>query len=238
MRQPARGRGSCAGQGFSLIEVLVTMVLVLLLAGAMIFTFSGLGGAAALEEGASRLESLILFGRAHAANSGRRVQLSFEMAPEAADMPTWVGIVKLLWEPDPLGQPGVFQVLPEAQAHAAAVNELIFIEDVGAPGASSGGSTNETSELADTPVGFDEAMQDFFMPINFNPDGSSDSAEIKLLSRDPEETRRMTLRLEGVTGTMRRVLITPESEGSDFLEDPDLFLPAETQPSGQSVTRP
>src|ERR1041385_225313 len=64
-------------QGFTLIELLLVVALVLMLSSAVVFNFSNLLRGNQLEEGTTRLETLMRFARAQAANSGRKVQLVF-----------------------------------------------------------------------------------------------------------------------------------------------------------------
>jgi hypothetical protein len=45
------------------------------------------------------------------------------------------------------------------------------------------------------------------VPITFYADGSSDSAEIRLVSRNGEDSRRVVLHLEGITGSLRREIL-------------------------------
>jgi prepilin-type N-terminal cleavage/methylation domain-containing protein len=54
-------RGRSGSQGFSLLELLLVTVLVLLLVGAMVFNFSTLLRGNQLEEGTTRLETLMRF---------------------------------------------------------------------------------------------------------------------------------------------------------------------------------
>lgn len=205
-------------RGFTLLELLLVVVLVLLLAGAMVFNFSNLDQGTALAEGAARLDSLIRFAQAHAANTGRRVQLAFPL-DDTGDVASWVGKVRIEWEPDPLGQPGVFEELLEAKAQAEAVNELVQIQEVNLPGMSTNavGADGLPAEPP-SPMGLDEAMGDFFLPITFNPDGSTDSMEIVLAPRDMQFGQRAQhaiLRLEGITGSVSHEIIS-EPEEDDF----------------------
>jgi len=62
MEQAPRMRPE-ARRGFTLVELLLTVGLLLLLAGAVIFSFSSLQRGAGLEEGATRLEALLRFAR-------------------------------------------------------------------------------------------------------------------------------------------------------------------------------
>jgi prepilin-type N-terminal cleavage/methylation domain-containing protein len=195
------------GRGFTLVELLLTVVLLLLLAGAAIISFSTLLAGSELEEGGAQIEGLMRFARAHAANTGKKVQLVFEEQTEDG-MIVPLGNVRVLWESDPLGFPGNMSALPEAASMVASVNNLVQVEDVR--------SIEETDgELPDQePVSF--------APITFYPDGSSDSAEIILSSRAPEELRRISIRVTGITGAIRRAWVAEEQTEADMLEE-ELF---------------
>ena len=89
-----------ATSGFSLVELLLVVGLLLLFASAMVFNFSGLLRGHQLEEGTTRLETLMRFARAQAANSGHKVQLVFNS--ESTNTPAAsTGEVRATWEPDP-----------------------------------------------------------------------------------------------------------------------------------------
>src|SRR6476620_11636717 len=98
--------------GFTLVELLPVVALILMLTSAVVFNFSSLLRGNQLEEGTTRLETLMRFARAQAANSGRKVQLVFsaENTNTPAASP---GDVRATWEPDPLRQPGCFADLTE-----------------------------------------------------------------------------------------------------------------------------
>src|SRR6185436_18969580 len=63
---------------FTLVELLLVVGLLLVLLGAMVFSFSTLRKGASLDEGTTQLEALLRFARAHAAHTGRQVQIAFE----------------------------------------------------------------------------------------------------------------------------------------------------------------
>lgn len=54
-------------------------------------------------------------------------------------------------------------------------------------------------------------------PVTFYPDGSSDSAEIRIASRDPRDTRRVAVRVMGMSGTVTRRIMaeTQDGKGTD-----------------------
>jgi prepilin-type N-terminal cleavage/methylation domain-containing protein len=198
-----------AGQGFTLVELLLATALVLLLLGAAVFNFSALYRGSELDEGASQLEGLLRFARAQAANTGRQVQIWFEEDLGDGFMVP-LGNLQVLWEPDPLGRPGWFENLAEADAYVRGITDLIRIEEVRAPEA----GASELAVLPGDDAVEEEASDEFFSypPITFYPDGSSDSAEIVVASRSDEDTRRLAVRIVGVTGAIQRRAVTAESE--------------------------
>ena len=209
-----------SGEGFTLVEVLLALVLVMILLGAMVFSFSNLQQGAQLDEGVAQVEHLLKFARAHAANIGRQVQLRTE---EEYDLDFYIpsGNLLLDWEPDPLGQPGSLEKVTEAESFLQSINELVQIETVrvvdpvnpdspappaeGSPGDPEGVGSSATALSA----------------VTFYPDGSSDSAEIILSSRSAEDPRRMAIRLSGITGSIRRVLLTTANDRAEASESPD-----------------
>ena len=130
------------GRGFTLVELLLTVVLLLLLASAAVLSFSTLLSGSELEEGGAQMEGLMRFARAHAANTGKKVQLLFE--EQTTDgMAVPLGNVRVLWEPDPIRFPGNMAELGEAARMAKSVNKLVQVEDVQTPEDTSPGLAQE-----------------------------------------------------------------------------------------------
>ncbi len=78
MRQPRPEEAWRAkAAAFTLVELLLTVVLLLLLFGAVVFNYSTLSRGARLDHGADQLETLFRFARAQAAASGRQVRIAF-----------------------------------------------------------------------------------------------------------------------------------------------------------------
>ena len=194
-----------------MVELLLVTVLLLMLLGAVIFIFSTLQKNATLDEGASQVEALFRYARAQASSSGRLVRIAFEEdVGDGLEVP--LGNLRMEWEADPLNAPGVFSELADAATLIRSITELVRIEfvqavepDVEAMGtnavAAAGGGTNESVWIT-------------FPPIAFFPDGSSDSSELTIASRDEEDGRRVILKLAGLTGTVRRTMRSPEDEFS------------------------
>jgi prepilin-type N-terminal cleavage/methylation domain-containing protein len=168
--------------GFTLLELLLTVTLLLALLSAVIFNFTTLKTGATLEEGSRQFEALIHFAAANAANSGRVVQFRFDNVStnETSDFILPLRIVR---EVDPVGQPGVFEDLPEAAPLLAEVLERIRVSSVKSGERPPNQGTNEFAfeESSSTP------------PISFYPDGSADTVDIILASRDPDDFREMTI---------------------------------------------
>ena len=215
-----------SGQAFTLIELLLVVVLVMLLFGAVLFNFSSLTDSAMLDEGATRLETIFRFARAHAANTGRQMRVVFEESSNTNGATTGTVRIRLEWEPDPLGEPGVFATVSESALHADDLLDRIQIESVelgdGAlAGATMDDAANETDFL------LDESMLDLFPSIAFYPDGSSDSATMVLTEPEAEKPRKLRLRLNGLTGATARETIV-ETGYDEFGEPLDVMAAEET----------
>lgn len=202
------------GGAFTLVELLLAVALLVLLLGAVVFNFSGFQRGAPLDEGVNQIEALIRYARAQAASSGKRLQLGFE----ESDDNTFVaanGPLRLLWEPDPIARPGLFEPLAEAEEYVRGLTELIRIESVRLiEGNNFEPNSDDTSGVPDESVETGSILAPF-PPVAFFPDGSSDSAEILVASRSEEDSRRIAVRLQGLTGTIRRKLIANELKAAE-----------------------
>lgn len=188
-------------QGFSLVELLLTLVLILCLAAASVFTFTAIYNSANLDEGSDRFQSLIRFAQAEAATTGRKVRLQFvpnESAPleSAAELRT----IKVTWEADLLNSPGVFEEYTNKAWSEVIVNELVGVTKVAQMSESGAPMPAESTESATAMEEYSESQG--FPAITFYPDGTCDSAEVVLASRNSDDERRMAVRLGGMLGTM------------------------------------
>lgn len=198
-----------AGLGFTLVELLLTVALLFLLLGAIVFNFSNLQRGTELDEGAKQIESLLRFARAQAASVGRQVQINFEEdVGEGLTVP--LGNLRLLWEPDPLGQPGHFVELPEAAHYVANITDLVSVDEVRLLSEDESGADAVASDKSDA-VAMGEESEWSFPPVTFYPDGSTDSVEIVLSSRNEDDHRRLIIRLLGLTGAIQREWVTEET---------------------------
>ncbi len=215
-----------ASRGFTLVELLLTLTLILLLAGAVIFNFGSLQRGSQLDEGATQLEALFRFARAEASSTGRPVRVilagndsSGNAAPALlanpadpgdsthstnapAGGPPSNGGIDLHWESDPFGAPGRFEQVAAAVPLVEQINELVRVV--------SPDSTAASSDPAGTSLpgsmNFEESDHPDAPrpPVTFYPDGSSDNCEVMLMARNEDDPRRMVVRLTGATGTLHR----------------------------------
>ncbi len=108
-----------------------------------------------------------------------------------------------------MGAPGALQDLPQTRPYLEHINDLVQVESVRRT------SDGENQTFAGTPQGDAEpepqgGRLEPFPPIRFYPDGSSDSVELVLLSRDEQDKRRAVVSLVGLSGLIKRS-ITDES---------------------------
>jgi hypothetical protein len=185
-----------------------------MLVGAVVFSFSTLMTGSQLDEGVTQFENLIRLARAHAGNTGRRVQISFQEEVTADGVV--VGRSSVTWEPDAIGNPGAFERLWEVSQVIDSVNELIAIDSSRRTG------TDEASPEEGEPREWTEPGAEappWLAPVMFYADGSAESAQIVLVSRDTDDTRRVVLRIEGITGALRRETSPSDSVASTTGKD-------------------
>jgi len=226
-----------------LVEVLLTLVLILCLAAASVFTFTALYRSANLDEGLDRFQSLIRFAQAEAASSGRKVRMQFEQSaiPQAGSsaLNPELRAIRVTWEADLLNAPGVFQSLTNKGWSEESVNELVGVEKVQsilpAP------TVPAAARPAAFPVietGLETGEEEFaemeFPAITFYPDGSSDPVEIVLASRNSDDGRRLAVRLGGQLGAVSSRTIIADEAGSGGLEES--FEPGDSEAFQESAS--
>lgn len=226
-------RGRLGRAGFTLVELLLTVALFLLLASVAVFNFGSLQRGAPLEEGAAMMESLFRYTRAQAASTGRTLRVVFSEGTGAVATTTnyvasTPGSVQVLWEADPLGAPGQFAVLTDAGPFTDRLNELIEVRAVQSVAASSGTPSTYANLAAGAEVAAVASVDSTnapsgsvnpgfatpWPPVVFYPDGSSDSVEVWLASRDADDSRQLGVALSGVVGTTRRKWRTLDPNGA------------------------
>ncbi len=214
MRNQTGHRRRLAGPGFTLVELLLTVSLLLLMVGAGILNFGPAQGGARLDEGATQVESLFRYARAQAASSGRTVRIVFpdgEPVPTGTNPTSTAPGIQVAWETDPLGAPGQFEALADAKPYTTQIDELVrvrpFRAQPPAPPAATGPSASSLSPSpapTESSAGGDAPSASQALTILFYPDGSSDSAEVVLSSLDDGDAKQMAVKLSGLTGVLRR----------------------------------
>ncbi len=202
-----------------MVELLLVTVLLLLMLSAVIFSFSNLQKNATLDEGASQFEALVRFLRAQSASTGRQIRIAFEEdVGDGLEVP--LGNLRVEWVADPIAAPGVFTEVSEAAALVRSITELVRIEFVRAiePDNEVPGTNAPVSAETGSAGEATESVWITFPPVAFHPDGSSDSSEITLASRDEEDGRRLILKLNGLTGLVRRKMQASEEPYADATE--------------------
>lgn len=216
------------------MELLLTLVLILCLAAASVFTFTAIYKTANLDEGSDRFQSLIRFAQAEAATTGRKVRLQFVPTENATTDEAGAELreIKVTWESDLLNAPGVFEEYTNKAWSEEIVNELVGVTKVaaisenGEPMPTQGDATlGGAAEGSDETGGAVSATDDFsassdFPSITFYPDGSCDSAEVVLASRNGEDERRLAVRLGGLLGTVSTRTVSATTEGE---AEPEAF---------------
>ena len=195
-----RRRGD--GDGFTLIELLLTLVVLMLLLGAVVMNFTGLQSSSQLDEGVEAFESLVRYARAHAANSGCRVRLTFEEVAGEGELAVPLGNVFVGWEPEPLNKPGEFHPLEEVAPILETMLRFVEVDEVRPVG-----GFNESPASGSGLAEFADEQSYGFEPITFYPDGSSDTAEVVLSARESDEERQVAVQIIGTTGTVRKQAI-------------------------------
>jgi type II secretory pathway pseudopilin PulG len=202
------------GGGFTLLELVlaIAMISIILVVGIVSGTSSS--DRRKFEYAVDRLETTLRMARAEAANSARRIQLAFD---EETRLPA------VLWEPEPLAQPGQFEPhttcswLSRAPKDRIAITRCRFIGPDGKP-----------LDEAPTSVG-DETDSGEMQAITFRPDGTSDSVLIELESADLGDTLRAAIKLDGENNLITTRILYGQAEDEDDEEDP--FADEETENS-------
>jgi len=232
MASDTRIRQSKTAAAFTLVELLLSVSLMLLLAGVVIINFGSLDRNARLEEGAGHMETLFRYARAQAASTGRRVQIVF--GPDAPASFSTINStnptpslssgnpgVQILWEPNPVEAPGRFESMPGAEMLIDQVNDLVKVQEVHAPGYSPSGASpvdsnpppaafTLTSATTSAPI-MDLATVSQ-PPLNCYPDGSSDSLEVTLASANGEDKRLAVVSLSGLNGSARHRMVSTNDD--------------------------
>jgi len=200
-RQPACAEvGRAIGgprAGFTLFEIILAAAIIVLLSGSIILAFGSWYRKRSVDESARRVEAILRMARAEACSQGRRVRLAFDPDTLA---PT------ILWEPDPLGEPGLFVPHYGQWAHDLPTDIITFIRCRRTGASAVRLLTYSDAEEPVSPNG--EPLES----VTFLPDGSCDSAVIEVAASDGVDLRIGRLEIDGVTGAVRLRMLTPTEQ--------------------------
>ena len=212
-------------RGFTLIEVILVVAMVTLIVTLLTWTVSGNFMRAKLDQGADQFETLLRMLRAESSITGRRFRIVFE-SPSVEDgeeggdavEDLWI---KVMWEAQPLAQPGEFLPYANSGWAQSLPNELVFVQR--SVRNSSGPHRVEVfaAGSAEDPGEEDGGAGDgVHQSIDFFPDGSSESAEIHLISREAEDQRVVKIEWDGMIGQVLKQTYTP-SEWDAYISSQD-----------------
>ncbi len=191
-----RGAGNKVYDGFTLVEVLLALAIMVVLLSMAMLSVNALQTQRTLPDAAEHLASAMRRARADAATFGHRIRLTFNEVDVDDEGP--VGQFEI--ELDPLGEPGVFT------PHTARWTRVLDRHDVEVLACRQTGES--TWAVMQTTDG-DEP--DAFQPILFYPDGSCDSAEVHLRLLDDPDDRVAIIALDGMNAVASRELLSAEA---------------------------
>lgn len=182
--------------GFTLFETFVAIALLVIVVTATVINFGSLRAGRSFDSAIEQFSTTLRMARVDAANRGTRIRLSFDNAPNP---------VTVLWEPNPLKDPNVFDELKATWTGRLVANQLVIDQAE---------LTGPDADIAWQTTGGDmrSAFEDTDLPtITFYADGTCDSARFELSSPDPDELREAIVTIDGVTGrvTSRFVITDP-----------------------------
>jgi prepilin-type N-terminal cleavage/methylation domain-containing protein len=185
--------------GFTLVELLLAVTLLAGLMAAAVFGFSALHRNAQLNEGVERVETAMRFARAHAANTGRKVQVvvttteagtaTTTSGSSGSDSVDGYGVppsLSILWEADPTRAPGVFEAIPSLSADMADVGDLIEIRSIDRDsGKDASGISNPGANPSSIASSTGPAMSMPGAEIGAETEGQYESESAALDTREP-----------------------------------------------------
>lgn len=193
---PAHGRAG----GFTILEVLLTLGVLLLLAGVAVLNLDLFRNSQNLSEGSLQFGTVLRMAAIESRNIGKRVLLSFD-----AD-----GLILVQCEQDPLGAPGAFTAytncgwldsLP-SQTVKVVRCDITSALSPGAMAAQAQAFSPSASLAGSTPKAI-------ISSVTFYPDGTSDSAIIELADATDADANRAVIELDGVNGTTNTLTLSP-----------------------------
>ena len=194
-------------RGMTLLELTLALCLVVIVASIGTVAVGRRHERREFVENVERFETMLRMARAQAAIEGRRFQIAFEPREEGSAS----SVPRVLWEPDPLTEPGQFAAHSDSTWSGYVPGEEVRILACRLVG---------PSAYRDLAIRGDDTSEDEQTPksLLFYPDGSSDSALVELAPVDESDELRATVRLDGVNG-ITQVWIITETELEENRED-------------------
>jgi Tfp pilus assembly protein FimT len=168
-------RGGKRVEGFTLYEVIIVLVVLMVVGGVVAPSFTGFLPSIRVQKAGDGLMATIEKARVDAALTSRRFRIVFTKEPAA---------YRLEYEPDPMSEPGTFRRLPG---------------DWGAKNDLPEGVTFSLLEGAEAVTDSKESGEE---ALEFSPDGSSTALTIMLAH---ENGRNVTIQVDPATGRARVV---------------------------------
>ena len=186
-------------KAFTLIEVLLCVVLIMLLTSTVVFNFYTLNNRSRIVESTYQVEGLIKFAKAQAANTGRNVQL--DLNEGATNIITW--------EPNPLEKPGEYVEFNEFSWENTDFTNYVEIKNI---------YSIDIDE--NNIVGNESTNTDLIKPIKFYPDGTCDSTKLVIISKETTNYRSI-INILGYIGEVSHKVISEEDseEKNEILLD-------------------
>jgi prepilin-type N-terminal cleavage/methylation domain-containing protein len=191
--------------GFTLVEILLVLAVLVTLGSAMAVSVGVYSHRQDLSGAGEQFATALRMARAESARLGRRLRIDFDSASTDEPYPT------VLYEPDPLTQPATFVPLERSWVKKFADERIRVLV-----------SLRSEPRYDDAIATIDPATGEVLHSIDFQPDGSADSAQIVLAPVDEEDGRRVLVTLAAPAGRITAQLFSAEQwqdEGPD-LESP------------------
>jgi len=185
--------------GYTLFEIILVLSILVLLAGVTVVSLHSMFGDD-LEDAASMFTTAIRFAGAESASVGRRIRMDFPEDPAIGQSSTMIMI-----EPDPLGQPGVFEEYTRCTWTRYLDDRIRIVESR---------LTGESAYRVVEDKSFED--EDAISPVTFYPDGSSDSVRIIVMLRADDEERAAVITVDGFNGTVTSDIRTTEELQEDY----------------------
>lgn len=205
-RTSSKGPAHCLGAarpgrgGFTLMELILSLTLILMLAALVAVGVGQHGQRRRFVDAARRFETLVRMARAEALNQKRRFRIEFGDPDQQVDFDETTP-VSVLWEPQHLSDPGNFVPYSLGTWGSYVPSREVRVLRCRLVGPS---AYRTISSLAGGQDEDEEALQ----AITFYPDGWSDSALIELAPPEFDSLLRAAVRVDGDSGNVKVQFLT------------------------------